>query len=86
MLVRWLLLFIVVLLALRAVGRFIGGISQGVRSDTAGKGTQDPPVKMAQDPVCGTFVVPGKALSASTGGATVWFCSQRCRDEFARRG
>jgi YHS domain-containing protein len=83
---RWLLLFIVVLLALRAVGRFIGGIAQGVRSDGTRAGTTDPPVKMVQDPVCGTFVVPGKALSASTGGTTVWFCSQRCRDEFASRG
>ncbi len=43
------------------------------------------PVKMTQDPVCGTFVVPGKALSLSAGGATHWFCSERCRAEYAAR-
>ena len=86
MMARWILLFIVVLLAVRAVGRFMGGLMQGVGSDAARARASDPPVKMVKDPVCGTFVVPGKALSAVSAGATVWFCSQRCRDEFARRG
>lgn len=91
-LLRVFLLFVLVLVALRAVGRFLGGLSQGAGSGASGasrggaRPPQDAPVKMAQDPVCGTFVVPGKALSATTGGATVWFCSERCRDEFARRG
>jgi YHS domain-containing protein len=40
---------------------------------------------MTKDPVCGTFVVPGKALSLSAGGDTHWFCSERCRDEYAHR-
>ena len=40
---------------------------------------------MTKDPVCGTFVVPGKALSLTAGGATQWFCSERCRAEFASR-
>jgi YHS domain-containing protein len=40
---------------------------------------------MTQDPVCGTFVVPGKALSLTAGGATQWFCSERCRSEYQSR-
>jgi YHS domain-containing protein len=82
---RVLLLFVLVLLVLRAAGRFIGGMAEGARSGPRRR-PADPPVKMARDPVCGTFVVPGKALSATTGGTTEWFCSETCRDTFARRG
>ena len=92
MFLRFLLFVVMALFALRAVARFMGGLAQGARSE----GTRPPgrppgrpsevPVKMAKDPVCGTFVVPGKALSATASGATVWFCSEQCRSEFARRG
>jgi YHS domain-containing protein len=85
MVLRVLLLFVLVLLALRAAGRFIGGMADGARSGPRRR-QGEPPVKMARDPVCGTFVVPGKALSATSGGDTVWFCSETCRDTFARRG
>lgn len=85
-LLRILLLFVLVLLALRAVGRFLGGLAQGASPAAPGSRPSDSPVKMAKDPVCGTFVVPGKALSATAGGDTVWFCSTECRDAYARRG
>ncbi len=88
MTLRIFLLVVMALFALRAIGRFIGGMAQAARSGgprRPGQRQADVPVKMAKDPVCGTFVVPGKALSTSAGGATVWFCSERCRTEFARR-
>ena len=74
------------LLALRAIGRFMGGLSEAAGAGRARERPGAAPVKMVKDPVCGTFVVPGKALSSSTGGDTMWFCSAQCRDEFARRG
>jgi len=83
---RLLLLVVMAFLALRAVSRFMGGISQAARGGVPRSGPADPPVKMARDPICGTFVVPGKALSATADGATVWFCSEACRTTFARRG
>ncbi len=86
---RVLLLFVLVLLALRAAGRFIGGVAAGAGAGAGARPRSrpgEPPVKMARDPVCGTFVVPGKALSATSGGTTEWFCSETCRDTFARRG
>ncbi len=86
MTVRVILLFLLALLALRAVGRFMGGLSQSARGDAPRARAGDTPVKMAKDPVCGTFVVPGKALSATSGDGTVWFCSEQCRDAFVRRG
>jgi len=82
------LIFIAVLLVLRALGRMLGGLRDGVRGSGHGGSGRPPaptPVKMAQDPVCGTFVVPGKALSLSDGGTTQWFCSESCRAKFSSR-
>lgn len=89
-LLRVFLLFLLALVALRALGRFFAGLSQGASASPGGGAPRprdrETPVKMSKDPVCGTFVVPGKALSATAGGTTVWFCSERCRDEYAQRG
>ncbi len=83
---RLFLIAVVVLLAIRALGRLFGGVMQGARGPRPSSGRHGPaPVKMTQDPVCGTFVVPGKALSLTAGGATHWFCSERCRAEYAGR-
>jgi YHS domain-containing protein len=85
-LLRVFLFAVMALLLLRAVGRFLGGLAQGATSAPPPHARTETPVKMVKDPVCGTFVVPGKALSATAGGGTVWFCSEACRDQFARRG
>ena len=87
-LLRVVLLFILAAVLVRAAGRFLGGLMQGSAGPGAPPrrpGSADVAVKMAKDPVCGTFVVPGKALSASSGGDTVWFCSEACRDAYGRR-
>jgi YHS domain-containing protein len=39
-------------------------------------------VKLVRDPVCGTFVAPGTALSLSAGGTTHYFCSDECRSKY----
>jgi YHS domain-containing protein len=83
---RIFLLVVMALFALRAIGRLMGGISQAARGESPRGRTADVPVKMMKDPICGTFVVPGKALRATADGATVWFCSEHCRDAFTRRG
>jgi len=84
---RFFLIALMVLFALRALARFMGGLAQGAGAQGPGRGPQGgaAPVKMAKDPVCGTFVVPGKALSTTAGGETMWFCSEHCRTEFSRR-
>ena len=42
-------------------------------------------VHMARDPVCGTFVVPERAVSIADGHARVYFCSEKCRDAYRAR-
>ena len=83
--VRALLLFLLFLLILRAVWRLLGGIIQGAVSAgpvTGQRPAAPPAVKMARDPICGTYVVPGKALELAKGRETMYFCSDRCRDEW----
>jgi YHS domain-containing protein len=53
----------------------------------AGQQTQVPRqpqqgVQMARDPVCGTFVLPERALTLGDGRTRVFFCSDVCRDKY----
>ena len=82
----WLRTFLLVLLLIfvaRAILRLLDGVRQGVSGSSTGRrsGTR-PPVKMVADPVCGTFVVPGKALELARGRQTHYFCSEECRDQW----
>ena len=84
-LIRLLLVLLLIVLLLRAVWRLIGGIAEGASPSAPGvprRGTQ-----MVRDPVCGTFVVQSRALSATAGGETAFFCSDACRRQWqtARR-
>jgi YHS domain-containing protein len=42
-------------------------------------------MKLARDPICGTFVVPGKAVEFARGGETLYFCSDACRRRFLEK-
>lgn len=85
-LVRTLLLFLLMLALARALMRFVGGVVQGASSQAGPAGRTPPtapvPKKMIQDPVCGTYVLPGKALELSRGRETVFFCSDACRQKY----
>ena len=37
---------------------------------------------MARDPVCGTYVVPDRAVAITDGRQKVFFCSAGCRDKY----
>ena len=75
--------FIVLLLVLRAAWKLLANlftVTAGARRTTA---TGEPrAVKLVRDPVCGTYVAPGSALSLSTGGTTHYFCSEACRAKY----
>ena len=82
-LVRFILFSLLITLLVRAALRFFGGIVEGA---SGGATRPSPPsTKMVKDPVCGTFVVPSKALTASRGQETAWFCSPECQSAWQRR-
>jgi hypothetical protein len=89
-----LLLFLVFAVArfiwrlLDAVMRAAGPASPGARGGGpfgSAQGKAPAPVKMLPCPVCGTYVVPGKAISVVSSGAPVYFCSEKCRAEYQTR-
>ena len=78
------LLYLVLLIFLaRALARLWSGIVEGATGRPA-RGSKVPQrgVQMARDPVCGTFVVPGRAVALSVGHDHVYFCSTTCRDQY----
>lgn len=81
---RTFLLVVLIFFVMRALMRLLNGVRAGVSGGTASasRSRMRPPVKMVADPVCGTFVVPGKALALARGRQTHYFCSEKCRDQW----
>ena len=79
----WVLRVLLILFIARAVWRFLYGVFQGMeprRQGTTGRASAS--VALVRDPVCGTYVVPGRALTLGSGASLKYFCSERCRDEY----
>ena len=49
------------------------------------RGAPSASVHMERDPVCGTFVVPERAVALDDGSRRVYFCSSACRDSYRAR-
>jgi YHS domain-containing protein len=85
-LIRLLLLLLLIVVVLQALGRMVQGFLEGARGQSAGGRPRGrSPAKghaMVRDPVCGTFVVQSRAVTAVRHGETAWFCSERCRREW----
>ena len=85
---RLILLFILILAAARFFWRLVEVVVKGAvgpAGQAARRGGTPVSVKMQPCPVCGTYVVPAKAISAVSGGTPVYFCSEKCRAEFQSR-
>lgn len=83
-LVRFILFSLLITLVVRAAARLFAGIVEGATGGGARNATPAT-TKMVKDPVCGTYVVPSKALTASRGNQTAWFCSPKCQHAWQRR-
>ena len=77
-----LLLLLCVFLA-RTFWRIVDGLIEGITGrPRAGAGVPKRGVQMVRDPVCGTFVLPERALSLTDGPSKLFFCSAACRDKY----
>ena len=85
MLTRFVLFLVLAILVARAFWRLVDGIMEGARGLSGTTSTPQRSVQMVRDPVCGTFVVPGRALSISDGSRQLHFCSEACRDKYRAR-
>jgi len=87
--------FIVISLILTIVLRVITSTYSAFMEGLRGPGNAGPrarrrspapdAVHMVRDPVCGTFVVPERAVSIADGRSRVYFCSEKCRDAYRAR-
>ena len=88
MLARFFLFIILFIVIARNFWRFIDGVMSGVTGAPPQGGKKDGPpvsVKMTQCPICGTYVVPGKAISLVSGGTPLYFDTEKCRAEYQSR-
>ena len=80
---RVVLELLLILFMARALWRVIEGVIQGVagrENAIPQRGTQ-----MVRDPVCGTFVLPDRAVTLLDGRSRLFFCSEACRDKYRAR-
>ncbi len=83
---KFVLYSLLLTLFVRAIMRLWGGVIEGLGAAPAprGRGPQVPQrgVTMARDPICGTFVVPERAVTLTRGRDVLHFCSDACRDQY----
>jgi YHS domain-containing protein len=82
--VRFVFYLIILALLVRALARLWEGFREGLSGGVPRVSMPQHGVQMVRDPVCGTFVVPNRALSLSARGHQLFFCSTTCRDKYVR--
>jgi uncharacterized protein len=82
---RWVLILILVIFVVRALWRLLEGMIDGIAGPRRSSQPPQQGVQMVRDPVCGTFVVPSRAVTLAQRGEQVYFCSPRCRDQYRAR-
>jgi YHS domain-containing protein len=83
-----LLLLVLAMVMARAISRVFGGVREGLSgraSRSEGGNVPARGVQMVRDPVCGTYVIPDRAVTLSDGSGRVFFCSANCRDKYRAR-
>jgi YHS domain-containing protein len=81
---RYVLAALLILLLARALWRLVANALDAV---TIRPSPGDPRrgIQMVRDPVCGTFVVPQRAVTLAERGRSLHFCSDACRDTYQAR-
>jgi YHS domain-containing protein len=80
--IRLVLFVVLAIFVARAFWRIVDGVIEGLTGQPRRSGVVSRGVQMARDPVCGTYVVPDRALAIADGRNQVFFCSAVCRDKY----
>lgn len=78
---RILLWGVLILVIARLAWRALSSILEGMGYQQTGSKNS---VGLVRDPICGMFVAPTTALTSGTGSERRYFCSEKCRQEYAR--
>jgi YHS domain-containing protein len=79
---RLILIALLIVFLARALWRLLGGIIEGISGSGPQNRVPSSGVQMVRDPVCGTFVVPDRAVALAERGRQMYFCSAKCRDAY----
>jgi YHS domain-containing protein len=79
----WLVAVFVLWRILRVV---LKAVIEGMGYQPPGAAGRGQSVGLVRDPICGTFVMPAKAFTSGTGSNTRYFCSEKCRSDYALKG
>ncbi|MBI4485296.1 MAG: YHS domain-containing protein [Acidobacteria bacterium] len=82
MTLRLILLIVLFILIARAFWRVVDGVIEGLGGKARTPVHPAPGVPMVRDPVCGTFVLPDRAVSLTSHRQQLFFCSTACRDKY----
>ena len=84
---RFILVFVLSMVLWRLFWRVVGSFLHGLNGSGETRKTQSPQrgVSMVRDPVCGTFLVPERAVTLVEGRTRLYFCSNSCRDSYRAR-
>ena len=87
---RFILLLALFVVVAKVFWRFVDAVVRGATGPAPQQGGRraagtPAAVKMQQCPVCGTYVVPGKAISLVSGGSPIYFDTEKCRAEYQSR-
>ena len=75
----WIIRIIVILIILRILWRIIMGPMRRPRHERKSGAASVP---LVRDPVCGTYLLPDRAVKVGTGDKTLYFCSEACRAKY----
>lgn len=82
---RFILITLLITFIARAFWRIVDGMIEGATGKPRAARTRMRGVQMVRDPVCGTFVVPDRAVTLAEGRRQIYFCSDQCRDQYRAR-
>jgi YHS domain-containing protein len=83
MILRWVIGIIVIYLLYRMIRKnfpAVGGKPGSARIQTPAGGEE-----LVEDPLCHTYVPLSQALRTEIDGKTVYFCSQKCLEQYRKK-
>jgi YHS domain-containing protein len=83
MILRWVIGIIVIYLLYRLIRKSfpaVGGKAGSARIQTPAAGEE-----LVEDPLCHTYVPLSQALRTEIDGKTVYFCSQKCLEQYRKK-
>lgn len=79
---RFALLLVLSIIISRMFWRIVRSFGDGLSGGHQQPRVPPRGVQMVRDPVCGTFVLPERAVTLVEGRSRVFFCSDACRNKY----